>query len=45
LEDHITQTEVHDPEIMAQARELLDACQHPSEMQEAVLAAVKRNEV
>jgi glycine hydroxymethyltransferase len=45
LEDHITQTEVHDPEILAQARELLDACQHPSEMQEAVLAAVKRNEV
>ncbi len=45
MEDHITQTEVHDPEILAQARELLDACQHPSEMQEAVLAAVKRNEV
>jgi len=44
LEDHITQTEVHDPEILAQARALLDACQHPYEMQEAVLAAVTRNE-
>jgi glycine hydroxymethyltransferase len=38
------QTEVHDPEVLAQARALLDACQHPYEMQEAVLAAVTRNE-
>jgi glycine hydroxymethyltransferase len=44
MEDHTMQTEVHDPEILAQARALLDACQHPSEMQEAVLAAVTRNE-
>jgi len=44
LENHTQQTEVHDPEILAQARMQLDACQHPREMQEAVLAAVKRNE-
>src|SRR5258708_23607734 len=44
LEDQMRQTEVHDPEILAQARALLDACQHPYEMQEAVLAAVTRNE-
>src|SRR4030088_1134322 len=44
MEDHTMQTEVHDPEILAQARALLDACQHPYQMQEAVLAAVTRNE-
>src|ERR1700730_5888826 len=44
MEDQMMQTEVHDPEILAQARALLDACQHPYEMQEAVLAAVTRNE-
>src|SRR5437763_5315007 len=44
MEDHTMQTEVHDPEILAQARALLDACQQPYEMQEAVLAAVTRNE-
>ncbi len=44
MEDRVTQTEVHDPEILAQARTLLDACQHPYEMQEAVIAAVTRNE-
>src|SRR5260221_1863369 len=38
------QKEVHDPEILAQARALLDACQHPFQIQEAVLAAVTRNE-
>lgn len=36
--------EVHDPEILAQARAVLDACTSPQEMQEAVLAAVGRNE-
>lgn len=36
--------EVHDPAILGQARELLDACATPEEMQEAVLAAVHRNE-
>ena len=36
--------EVHDPEILARAKALLDACQSPKEMQEAVLAAVARNE-
>src|SRR5437667_6534947 len=36
--------EVHDPEMLAQARAVLDACSSPQEMQEAVLAAVSRNE-
>ncbi len=44
MERQIQQKEVHDPEILTQARELLDACQDPQEMQEAVLAAVRRNE-
>ncbi len=39
-----TYIEVHDPAILAQARELLDACQSAEEMQEAVIAAVVRNE-
>jgi glycine hydroxymethyltransferase len=38
------QTEVHDPAILAHAKSVLDACRSPEEMQEAVLAAVKRNE-
>lgn len=36
--------EVHDPAILAQAREILNACASPAEMQQAVLRAVKRNE-
>jgi glycine hydroxymethyltransferase len=36
--------EVHDPEILAQARAVLNACRSGKEMQEAVIAAVKRNE-
>ena len=36
--------EVHDPAILAQARAVLDACRSPKEMQEAVTAAVSRNE-
>lgn len=36
--------EVHDPEILDEARSLLDACGTAEEMQEAVLAAVARNE-
>ena len=36
--------EVHDPEILAQARTVLDACNSAKEMEEAVLAAVARNE-
>ena len=43
-EQTTAQTEVHDPQILAQTRALLDACQSPREMQEAVLAAVARNE-
>ncbi|MGQ9676287.1 MAG: serine hydroxymethyltransferase [Chloroflexota bacterium] len=35
--------EVHDAAVLKQARELLDACRSPREMQEAVLAAVDRN--
>jgi glycine hydroxymethyltransferase len=36
--------EVHDPEILAQARAVLDACDSAKGMEEAVLAAVARNE-
>jgi glycine hydroxymethyltransferase len=36
--------EVHDPEILAKARALLDTCRSGKEMQDAVIAAVKRNE-
>src|SRR5713226_2351736 len=39
-----TNLEVHDPEILASAKAVLDACQSPKDMQEAVLAAVARNE-
>jgi glycine hydroxymethyltransferase len=38
------QFEVHDPAILAHARAVLDACQKPGDMQQAVLDAVKRNE-
>ena len=36
--------EVHDPEILAQARAVLDTCRSGEEMQEAVIDAVERNE-
>ena len=36
--------EVHDPEILARARAVLEACGSGKEMQDAVIAAVKRNE-
>jgi len=39
-----TQLEVHDPDILANARAVLDACRTPQEMLEAVLSAVSRNE-
>ncbi len=38
------QLEVHDPDILASARAVLDACRSPQQMQEAVLSAVQRNE-
>src|SRR5713226_5725979 len=44
IHDAPTQLEVHDPDILANARAVLDACRSPQEMQEAVLAAVSRNE-
>src|SRR5258708_20027767 len=44
LHDSTDQFEVHDPEILAQARAVMDACHSPQEMQEAVLSAVARNE-
>src|SRR5215831_14617292 len=46
LETNETQTviEVHDPQILAQAKAVLDACLTPRDMQEAVLGAVARNE-
>lgn len=36
--------EVHDPQALAQARAILDACHDVREMQESVIAAVRRNE-
>lgn len=42
--DPPTQLEVHDPDILAHARSVLDACRSPQEMQEAILSAVARNE-
>lgn len=42
--EHETPVEVHDPAVLAQARAVLDACRSAREMQEAVLAAVRRNE-
>src|SRR5438445_6355921 len=44
VHDSTNQFEVHDPAMLAQARAVLDACSSPQEMQEAVLAAVSRNE-
>jgi len=44
IHDPPTQLEVHDPDILANARTILDACRSPQEMQEAVLSAVARNE-
>ena len=44
IHDAPTQIEVHDPDILANARAVLDACRSPQEMQEAVLSAVARNE-
>src|SRR5260221_9546883 len=44
VHDPTNQFEVHDPAMLAQARAVLDACSSPYEMQEAVLAAVTRNE-
>src|SRR5947208_10176207 len=44
VHDPTNQLEVHDPVMLAQARAVLDACSSPREMQEAVLAAVARNE-
>ena len=37
--------EVHDPAALAQARAVLDACRDARQMQESVVAAVRRNEV
>ncbi len=39
-----TQFEVHDPEILAHARRILDECDSPLQMAEEVIGAVKRNE-
>src|SRR3954454_21707996 len=43
-EEHDPTFEIHDPEMLAQAKAVLDACSSPQEMQDAVLAAVARNE-
>jgi glycine hydroxymethyltransferase len=39
-----TPLEVHDPQILAQAKTVLDGCFSPEDMQKSVLAAVARNE-
>ena len=44
MEGTINQVEVHDQAILSHARSIIDACSSPEEMQEAVLAAVNRNE-
>jgi glycine hydroxymethyltransferase len=44
IHDLPTQFEVHDPDILANARAVLDACRSPQEMQQVVLSAVARNE-
>ena len=36
--------EVHDPQILARAAAVLDTCRSGKQMQDAVIAAVKRNE-
>jgi len=43
-ENEKTNFEVHDPEVLAQARAVLDACDSAQAMEEEVLAAVARNE-
>lgn len=40
----VNDIEVHDPKILANARAILDACQTATDMQQAVVDAVKRNE-
>jgi len=42
--ESVTQFEVHDAEILAQARAILDTCHSLQDIQVAVLAAVARNE-
>ena len=44
IHDPPMQFEVHDADILARARAVLDACGSPEEMQEAVISAVARNE-
>src|SRR5437660_12156891 len=44
VHDPTNQLEVHDPAMLAKTRAILEACKSPKEMQEAVLAAVARNE-
>jgi len=44
VEGTTNQVEVHDQAILSHARAIIDACRSPEEMQEAVLAAVNRNE-
>jgi glycine hydroxymethyltransferase len=43
-DESATRLEVHDTEILDQARAILDACHSLRDMQEAVLAAATRNE-
>ncbi len=44
VEGTTNQVEVHEQAILSHAKAVIDACRSPEEMQEAVLAAVNRNE-
>src|SRR6266702_6559632 len=44
VEGTTNQVEVHEQAILSHAKAVIDACRSPEEMQEAVLAAVSRNE-
>src|SRR5438445_5133288 len=44
VEGTTNQVEVHDQAILSHAKAIIDACRSPEEKQEAVLAAVNRNE-
>ncbi|MGP7816539.1 serine hydroxymethyltransferase [Niallia sp. 01092] len=45
VSEEITKHEVHDPDVLRTARELIDKCSSPRMMQQEVINAVKRNDV
>lgn len=44
IDDTSSRVEVHDPDILAHARAVIEACRTPEQVQQAVLDAVARNE-